>query len=494
MFDLVQGRRRCTSRCAARTRADSHALPIGLCLLGVALVTAGCSSSKPASTGTISITVGIPPAISSDAVALAQDKGYFAKNHLKVSIKTLNGGAATVPALQGGSIQVAQSNVLSEIQGASQGLHVPCFAGAFGLKNPGGFLPLVTSEKSGITEPSQLSGKTIAVNATHGVNQLMTDSWLDQHGVDYKSVHYIGMAFPNMPSAISSNRVSAAVPVEPFATQMVQAGAKLLAGYLESNIPGAPIFSCWNATANWLKSEPKAANSFVAAIEEANQFINTQPDAFRAWLKSNSNLTDKVIQNVAIPHFTTTMSATDVKNWEAEAKVQENDLTRAEGMMKADLITKQELDHARYKLTASQFEVEREKQNQQNAEATLRALQLEQEKMRIVAPFDGVIARRYVRAGQKVSKDDKLFWVTAVSPMKVKFALPEKFAGKVKTGEEITVTSVSMPDEKHAARVTMVSPVVDPSSGTIEVSAELLGAPGELRPGMTANIHLDKQR
>jgi membrane fusion protein (multidrug efflux system) len=156
-------------------------------------------------------------------------------------------------------------------------------------------------------------------------------------------------------------------------------------------------------------------------------------------------------------------------------------------MMKADLITKQELDHARYKLTASQFEVEREKQNQQNAEATLRALQLEQEKMRIVAPFDGVVARRYVRAGQKVSKDDKLFWVTATSPMKVKFALPEKFAGKVKSGSEITVTS-----EKHTARVTMVSPVVDPSSGTIEVSAELLGAPGELRPGMTANIHLDK--
>jgi membrane fusion protein (multidrug efflux system) len=186
--------------------------------------------------------------------------------------------------------------------------------------------------------------------------------------------------------------------------------------------------------------------------------------------------------------------AADVKNWEAEAKVQETDLTRAQGMMKADLITKQELDHAQYKLTASQFEVERERQNQQNAEANLRALQIEQEKMRIVAPFDGVVARRYVRAGQKVSKDDKLFWVTAVSPMKVKFALPERFAGKVKSGEEITVTPVSMPGEKHTARVTLVSPVVDPSSGTIEVSAELLGAAGELRPGMTANIHLEKLR
>jgi membrane fusion protein, multidrug efflux system len=186
--------------------------------------------------------------------------------------------------------------------------------------------------------------------------------------------------------------------------------------------------------------------------------------------------------------------AADVKNWEAETQVQGSDLARAEGMMKADLITKQELDHARYKLTASQFEVEREKQNQQNAEASLRALQLEEEKMRIVAPFDGVVARRYVRAGQKVAKDDKLFWVTATSPMTVKFALPERFAGKVHSGAELTVTSATSPDEKHTARVTTVSPVVDPSSGTIEVSAQLLGAAGELRPGMTANIHLEKLR
>src|SRR3954447_23951664 len=186
--------------------------------------------------------------------------------------------------------------------------------------------------------------------------------------------------------------------------------------------------------------------------------------------------------------------AADVKNWEAESKVQESDLSRAEAMMKADLITRQELDHVRYKVTASQFEVEREKQNQENAEASLRALQLEEEKMHIVAPFDGVVARRYVRAGQKVAKDDKLFWVTATAPMTVKFALPEKFAGKVHSGAELTVTSDNSPAEKHTARVTMVSPVVDPSSGTIEVSATLLGDAGGLRPGMTANIHLDKLR
>jgi multidrug efflux pump subunit AcrA (membrane-fusion protein) len=35
-----------------------------------------------------------------------------------------------------------------------------------------------------------------------------------------------------------------------------------------------------------------------------------------------------------------------------------------------------------------------------------------------------------------------------------------------------------------------ISPVVDPSSGTIEVLAELVAPTGEFRPGMTTNIRL----
>jgi len=82
------------------------------------------------------ITVGIPPATSADDVTIAQQEGFFTQHHLTVNIKALNGGAATVPALQGGAIQVAQSNVLSEVQGA-HGLDVPCFAGAFAFPRPG---------------------------------------------------------------------------------------------------------------------------------------------------------------------------------------------------------------------------------------------------------------------------------------------------------------------------------------------------------------------
>jgi multidrug efflux pump subunit AcrA (membrane-fusion protein) len=46
------------------------------------------------------------------------------------------------------------------------------------------------------------------------------------------------------------------------------------------------------------------------------------------------------------------------------------------------------------------------------------------------------------------------------------------------------------PTELHPARVLLVSPVVDPSSDTIDVTAELQGPSANLRPGMTANIRL----
>ena len=118
-----------------------------LFVTGVALTVTGCGTSSSSANGSggaaavTTITVGIPAAITADAVLVARDKGYFTQHQLKVNVETLNGGAANVPALQGGAIQIAQSNVLSEIQGAAQGLAVPCFAGAFALTPTGSFLP-----------------------------------------------------------------------------------------------------------------------------------------------------------------------------------------------------------------------------------------------------------------------------------------------------------------------------------------------------------------
>src|SRR5216683_7511218 len=184
----------------------------------------------------------------------------------------------------------------------------------------------------------------------------------------------------------------------------------------------------------------------------------------------------------------------NLKNWEAETKVLESDLVRAQKLWEAGVFTKETLEHAQYKVEADKFEISRETEMLTNAQATERSLELEKEKTRITAPFDGIVARRYVRVGQKIGISDRLFWVTAVSPLEVKFTLPERFVGKLKNG---LVVNVELSDGSspvhHTAVVTQISPVVDPSSGTIEVVARLQGQTPDLRPGMLANIHLVNQ-
>jgi len=181
----------------------------------------------------------------------------------------------------------------------------------------------------------------------------------------------------------------------------------------------------------------------------------------------------------------------DVKNWESEVQVRQVDLQRSEEMFKAGIITQQQVDHDRYSVAATRYEVERERENLLNARSNLEGLDLELEKTRVSAPFEGIVARRYVRQGQRVSSGEKLFWVTAVEPLQVRFTLPEQYSRALKLGDELALTPAVSPGEPASAKVIHVSPVVDPASGTVEVIA-VLAKPSGFRPGMTASIRVPR--
>ncbi|SPE44825.1 exported hypothetical protein [Candidatus Sulfotelmatobacter sp. SbA7] len=184
----------------------------------------------------------------------------------------------------------------------------------------------------------------------------------------------------------------------------------------------------------------------------------------------------------------------DLKNWEAEAKVTQADYERAQKMWDAQILTKEQLEHAKFKAESETWDVRRVRELLANAGQLERSLELELDKTEIRAPFAGVVARRYVRQGQQVAKGDRLFWVTAEGPLRMRFTLPEKFIGRVHKGEELPLMTPDLPDQKYKVRVVEVSPVVDPASSTIEVTVEIEGKPGSLRPGMDASVNLPNLR
>jgi membrane fusion protein (multidrug efflux system) len=186
--------------------------------------------------------------------------------------------------------------------------------------------------------------------------------------------------------------------------------------------------------------------------------------------------------------------ANELKNWEAEAGVLQADYVRAQHLWDLGLISKEQLQHAQYKAESDQWDIKRAQEALNVAHDDERSLELELEKTKVTAPFSGLIARRYVREGEAVNRGQRLFWVTAEAPLLMRFTLPEKYFGHVRSAQVFEVTSPDLPGEKHTARVKEVSPVIDPSSGTFEVLVELTGDRGPFRPGMTANLKIPGTR
>jgi RND family efflux transporter MFP subunit len=184
----------------------------------------------------------------------------------------------------------------------------------------------------------------------------------------------------------------------------------------------------------------------------------------------------------------------ELKSWQAEAKVLDADYDRATKLFNAQLIPVEEFEHAEYKAEEEHWEVKRVQEALLTATATQHSLELELEKTRIRAPFNGVVARRYVREGEQIARGGRMFWITGDGPLQMRFTLPERFIGQIRRGQQLTLRTPDLPDQIFKSKVIEVSPVVDPASSTFEVLVAVEGPRGELRPGMNATLNLDGLR
>jgi membrane fusion protein, multidrug efflux system len=198
----------------------------------------------------------------------------------------------------------------------------------------------------------------------------------------------------------------------------------------------------------------------------------------------------QIIANLEAARAKTRGIDAEIRDLKAEAEVIKADYGRAQRRWDLGLISEEELQHAKYKAESEEWDIKRVVEQRSTALQEERSLELELEKTRVTAPFSGLVARRYVREGQSVAKGDRLFWITAESPLMMRFTLPEKYFGRLRHGQKFEVTSDDVPGEKHTASVREVSPVIDPASGTFEVLVEFAADHGKFRPGMNAALHI----
>jgi membrane fusion protein, multidrug efflux system len=131
-------------------------------------------------------------------------------------------------------------------------------------------------------------------------------------------------------------------------------------------------------------------------------------------------------------------------------------------------------------------EYEQSQSRKANLEAQTEVLRAQVEKGRITAPFAGKIGLRQVSEGAFVNTSTQLTTLAQTDKLKIEFALAERFAGNVKTGEKIKFRFPS-DSARHQATIYATSSTVDPQSRMLTVRALVQGNTAWI-PGTYAEI------
>lgn len=107
----------------------------------------------------------------------------------------------------------------------------------------------------------------------------------------------------------------------------------------------------------------------------------------------------------------------------------------------------------------------------------------------VAAPFSGRVVRREVDLGTHVAQGELLFRMMSIDPLLVRVHVPANRLGQVAVGQKVTLT-IDGADTPLDAVVSLISPIVDPDSGTIKVTLNINKYPETIRPGDFTEISM----
>ncbi len=178
----------------------------------------------------------------------------------------------------------------------------------------------------------------------------------------------------------------------------------------------------------------------------------------------------------------------NVQYQQAELKSKQANYRRYQELRKLGLSSEADLEKARFEAVGAQYDLKSWHAVVQRTRSQIRIAELEIQKTQIRAPFDGVVARRYIRQGQAIENGARCFLVTQLRPLEVRFPVPETSLPSPRVGDHVRVSLAGGGSRVFTAEVIRVGPVVDPATASWDVLARLVAPPRDLRPGMAVRV------
>ena len=157
------------------------------------------------------------------------------------------------------------------------------------------------------------------------------------------------------------------------------------------------------------------------------------------------------------------------------------DLERKKGLSAKDSIPRATLDRSQ-----AMYDQASAAHQAASAQAALLRQQIGDSTLR--SPVDGVVAEKRTDVGARLGDGGVAFVVVQLSPLKLRFSVPERLLGRIGPGDRVTATVDPYPNEKFEGIVKTVGGVIDPKTRTMFAEAEFANRDGRLRPGLFARV------
>jgi len=286
----------------------------------LALVIAACgggeSPSAPAATAgppeRSDITVGVLPIVDVAPVYMAQESGAFQDESLNVTTEVMQGGAAAIPALQGGDLDIAFGAWPSFLIANQQGIEL--LAVADGVAAVEGFTQFLALPDSGLEDnPAGMAGKTVALNTLGNLGELALRFALENAGLQWEDVTVVEIPFPDMGAALESGSVDVIWAVEPGVTgNKSNLDAVVVVDSYVGDMEGFPVAGYFT-TKEFADQNPNTVAAFTRAIQVAAEQANTSPQSLQDIIATYTTLPPELIANLTFPEYKGVLDVADLQ-------------------------------------------------------------------------------------------------------------------------------------------------------------------------------------
>jgi len=239
--------------------------------------------------------------------------GAFRRAGLDVQFQALSSGSAIAAAVVGGSIDVGKSGTVTLVNAHDRGVPITIIAPASIYDSRNSVSELVVAADSPVRTAKELNGLTVAVGSLKGLEQVCISGWIDEHGGDSKSLHFLDMPLSAMRGALDTHRVEAGMMSYPALADALASGKVRVLGHASDGIATHFLGTAWFSTIDWARAHPSEVATFARVMREAAVYANAHQAETVAMMSEFTSIPAARFQGMPRQTAGTVLNASDLQ-------------------------------------------------------------------------------------------------------------------------------------------------------------------------------------